>query len=94
MSFIGLNVYQLDQLPPYNLITEVSPIGFPTQGILIKDTSNSSVRSLSTGVNVYAAIEADNHLYYIAETFSVCYLFQDYYSFLLNFLNSMTLGLE
>lgn len=66
MSFIGLNVYQLDQLPPYNLITEVSPIGFPTQGILIKDTSNSSVRSLSTGVNVYAAIEADNHLYYIA----------------------------
>lgn len=70
MAFVGLNVYQLDQLPPYNLISEVSPIGFPTQGILIKDTSKSPIRDLSTGVNVYSAIETNGHLYYVQEPFS------------------------
>lgn len=70
MPFVGLNVYQLDQLPPYNLLTEVSAIGFPTQGILIRNTSNSPTRSLATGVNVYSAIETNGHLYYVQETFS------------------------
>lgn len=69
-----LNVYQINQtvLPR----DQSQRIGFPTQGCLVKDCSNSPQRSLSSGYNVYgviqipngAAADANGTLYYVQET--------------------------
>lgn len=68
---VSVLVYQVNQRTPLNLTTEVAAIGFPTNlgGYLLRDTILSPARSLSTGVNVYSAIQApDGTLYYCRET--------------------------
>lgn len=68
------NVYQIDQqvLPR----DQSRRIGFPTQGCLVEDCSDSPQRSLSSNYNVYgviivpssAAANSQGHLYYVQET--------------------------
>lgn len=71
-NIVPFNVYQINQQTPTPLL-EISAIGFPSQGVMLRDTSNSPTRSLSTGVNVYAAIQTVNgSLYYVRETFAQC----------------------
>lgn len=69
---ISVMVYQINQRPPLSLTTEVAPFGFPATlgGYLLRDASKDlTTRSLSTGVNVYSAIQApDGTLYYCRET--------------------------
>ena len=69
-NLMSFTVYQINQhvLP---LATLAQRIAFPTQGMLVRDTSASPTRSLSTGVNVYSALQgADGTLYYVTETIS------------------------
>lgn len=61
--------YQINQLAPIPLAqTEVMYL--PSAGVIIRDTTLSPTRSLSTGVNVYAAIQvvATGTLYYVSTT--------------------------
>lgn len=67
------NVYQINQtvLPR----DQSQRIGFPTQGCILKDVTNSPTRSLSSGYNVYglitvpsgAAADSNGTLYYVQE---------------------------
>jgi hypothetical protein len=67
-NVVAVNVYQINQKAPIPL-NQVTKIGFPTQGILIRDTSNSPTKHLSTGVYVYSAIQTvNNDLYYSEKT--------------------------
>lgn len=70
------NVYQINQSV---LVRDQSQrIGFPTQGCIVTDCSNSPQRSLSSGYNVYGAIsipssgaaDSDGNIYYVQETIS------------------------
>ena len=71
-----VNVYAINQttLPR----DQSERMGFPTQGVIIKDVSTSPQRSLSSGYNVYgliivpngAAADANGTLYYVSETFA------------------------
>lgn len=69
-----LSVYQINQSV---LARDQSiRIGFPTQGCIVQDCSNSPTRSLSSGYNVYGLIilpssgaaDSDGTLYYVQET--------------------------
>ncbi len=69
-NIVSFNVYQINQRSPIPL-AQVETIGFPSQGVLVKNTGASPTRGLSTGVSVYAALQtASGDLYYVAETFS------------------------
>lgn len=72
-NIVPFNVYQINQQDPIPLI-DVSTIGFPTQNVLLQDTTNSPTRSLSTGVNVYTSIQTgiNGSKYYVRETFAQC----------------------
>lgn len=68
------NVYQINQSV---LARDQSQrIGFPTQGCIITDCSASPQRSLSSGYNVYGAIQipssggvdSDGNFYFVGET--------------------------
>lgn len=69
---VPLNVYQINSKPGFgaNVPAASIRVGFPTDGgFLINDTINSTTRSLSTGYNVYANLQAPNGtLYYVTET--------------------------
>lgn len=49
-------------------------LSFPSSGVMVRDTTGSPTRSLSTGVSVYSAIQVPNttingqSLYYVIET--------------------------
>lgn len=69
-NIVPFNVYQINQQTPIPLI-DVQTIGFPSQGVMVKNTINSPTRSLPTGVNVYSVIQtASGDLFYVRETFS------------------------
>jgi hypothetical protein len=69
-NVVPLIPYQINQRAPIPL-AQTTVIAFPSQGVLLRDTSNSSTRSLSTGVNVYSAVQtADGTLYYVSNTAS------------------------
>ncbi len=69
-NVVGFNVYQINQRSPIPL-GEVAMIGFPANGVVVADITNSPTRYLSTGVNVYARITTPSgDLYYVAETYS------------------------
>lgn len=65
-NYVSVNVYQINQKPPLDV---AQTLGFPTAGNLLRDTAASPTRSLSTGVNVYSAIQMpDGTLYYCQQT--------------------------
>lgn len=67
-NLVPLNVYQINSTPGIGSDASIR-IAFPTQGYLVRDCIGSSTRSLSTGYNVYAALQApDGTLYYVRET--------------------------
>lgn len=67
---VPLNVYQINQKPPIPL-ADVSQISFPSTGVMLRDCINSPTRSLTTGVNVYSAVQDVNgNLYYCQQTIS------------------------
>lgn len=67
-NLVALNVYQINQKVGFGT-TSSQRIAFPTQGIIVRDTSGSPTRSLSTGVNVYSALELPNgSQYYVTES--------------------------
>ena len=67
-NLVALNVYQINS--KVGVGTAISQrLAFPTQGVLVRDTIDSSNRSLSTGFNVYSALQLpDGTLYYVRET--------------------------
>jgi hypothetical protein len=74
-NIVYLNVYQFNNLV-YSPGAQPT-VGFPTTGnILIWSCLNSPTRSLSSGVNVYSAIQisapaaaySNGNIYYVAET--------------------------
>lgn len=70
-NLVALNVYQINQKVVSNGTANSQRIAFPTQGLLLRDTTNSPARSLSTGVNVYTALELPNGAqFYVTETVS------------------------
>jgi len=66
-------VYKINQKDPIPL-ADVTAMGFPSNaaGLLLRSTgTDATTRSLSTGVNVYSAIQGtDGTLYYCRETIS------------------------
>jgi len=68
-NFVSVLPYQINQRTP-TALADVTAMGFPVNGLLLRDTSGSPDRSLSTGVNVYSAIQviATGDLYYCRET--------------------------
>lgn len=67
---VPLIPYQINQRAPIPL-AETTVIAFPSTGVMLRDTSNSPTRSLSTGVNVYSAVQtADGSLYYVSQSIS------------------------
>lgn len=69
-NLVALNVYQINQKVGFESNAS-QRIAFPTQGLLVRDTSGSPARSLSTGYNVYSALEMPNGAqYYVTETAS------------------------
>lgn len=63
-NVVSLNVYNINgdnQAPSISL-------AFPAAACLLRDTSASPTRSLSTGYNVYSAVQFNNALYYCRET--------------------------
>lgn len=64
-NVVQVNVYQINQ----TALASTQAFAFPSQGVLIRDCINSPTRSLSTGVNVYSAIQiATGDLYYCQQT--------------------------
>lgn len=66
-NIVTTNAYMLNQhvIP----LANVTQVGFPTQGCLLGDCSNSPQRSLSTGVNVYSFAQlANGDKYYLQQT--------------------------
>ena len=61
--------YQINQLAPIPM-GETSTIYLPSAGVIIRDVTNSPTRSLSTGVNVYSAVQlvANGTIYYVSTT--------------------------
>lgn len=61
--------YQINQLAPIPL-AETSTIYLPSAGVIIRDVTSSPTRSLSTGVNVYSAVQlvANGTIYYVSNT--------------------------
>lgn len=67
---VPLVVYQINQRAPIPL-AQTAVISFPSTGVMLRDTSGSPTRSLSTGVNVYSAVQtADGTLYYVSQSLS------------------------
>lgn len=74
-NVFSVNVYQLNQGPPYPRDAPIK-YAFPTQGVILQDCSASPNRSLSSGYNVYgliivpssAAANSQGTFYYVAET--------------------------
>ena len=65
---VPLNIYQINQRAPIPL-SVVTQISFPSTGVILRDTSASPDRILSTGVTVYSAVQApDGSLYYSEKT--------------------------
>lgn len=65
-NLVKLNVYKINQKAP--LATPQS-MCFPSQGVLVRDVTNSPTGTLSTGVRVYSALEiANGSQYYVIET--------------------------
>ena len=63
-------VYQINQKQPIPL-SQVTSIGFPTQGMILGDCFNSPTRALSTGANVYSFIQDQRgNKYYTTRTIS------------------------
>lgn len=70
-NLVALNVYQINQKVVSNGTASSQRIAFPTQGVLLRDTTNSPARDLSTNVNVYTALELPNGAqFYVQETIS------------------------
>lgn len=61
--------YQINQLAPIPL-AQTQTIYLPSAGVIIRDVTGSPTRSLSTGVNVYAAIQvvATGVQYFVSNT--------------------------
>jgi len=69
-NLVNLCVYQINQKIGFNGQT-ADFLAFPTQGFLVQNTINSPTRSLTTGYNVYSALQSPNGtLYYVRETIS------------------------
>jgi len=67
-NLVALNVYQINQRVGVGTANS-QRLAFPTQGVIVRDVSGSPERSLSTGYNVYSALQiADGTLYYVTET--------------------------
>lgn len=67
---VPLWVYQINQRQPIPL-AQTTQISFPVQGVILRDCFNSPTRALSTGVNVYSAIQDQSgNLYYVMQTIS------------------------
>lgn len=67
-NLVALNVYQINQTVGFGSASS-QRIAFPTAGVLVRDTSGSPTRSLSTGFNVYSALQLPNgSQYYVTET--------------------------
>jgi hypothetical protein len=63
-NVISVNVYNINGDNQANSVT----LAFPATGCLLRDTISSPTRSLSTGYNVYSAVQYNNALYYCRET--------------------------
>lgn len=67
---VPLWVYKINQRIPIPL-ADVTQIAFPVTGVILRDCFNSPTRALSTGVNVYSAVQTpDGTLYYCMQTLS------------------------
>lgn len=65
-NLVKLNVYQINQLAP---MATPQAFCFPSQGVIVRDVTNSQTGTLSTGVRVYSALEiANGSQYYVVET--------------------------
>lgn len=65
-NVVQVDVYLINQQAP---LTAAQAIAFPSEGVLLRDTSASPTRSLSTGVSVYSAIQiASGDLFYCRQT--------------------------
>jgi len=64
-NVVQLNVYNING---DNVPGGVQALAFPVTQCLLRDTIASPTRSLSTGVNVYSAVQFQNALYYVAQT--------------------------
>lgn len=65
-NLVKLNVYQINQNAP---LATPQAICFPSQGVLVRDVTNSPTGTLSTGVRVYSALQtANGSQYYVVET--------------------------
>lgn len=70
-NLVPLDVYQINGRPPGFGEVASKNFAFPTQGFLVQDCTNSPTRSLSTGYDVYSALQApDGTLYYVRQTVS------------------------
>ena len=69
-NLVRLCTYQINQKVGVNGQT-AQFFAFPTEGFIIADCTGSPTRSLSTGYNVYSALQApDGTKYYVTETVS------------------------
>ena len=67
-NLVTLGVYQINSKVGVGGET-AQFISFPTSGFLVKNTTTSPTRSLSTGYSVYSALQApDGTKYYVRET--------------------------
>ena len=65
---VPLWVYQINQRQPIPL-ADVTQFAFPSTGVILRDCFNSPTRALSTGVNVYSAVQdTQGNLYYTMQT--------------------------
>lgn len=71
-NVVSVNVYQINSQPPY---TTPVTMAFPVANCILRDTSASPTRLLSTGISVYSAIQnlptganSQANLYYCVET--------------------------
>lgn len=70
-NVFSFNAYKINQRDNIAL-ADVTTMAFPVSGVIARDVSGSPQRSLSTGVNVYSALQiiATGDLYYGRETFA------------------------
>lgn len=65
-NVVSVNIYNINGDNQASSVT----LAFPATGCLLRDTSASPTRSLTTGFNVYSAVQFNNALYYCRESIS------------------------
>lgn len=68
-NIVTTSVYKINQRPAI-VLTDVTLIGFPTQGCVLTDTTGSPQRDLGNGITVYTGIKvaASGDTYYVQQT--------------------------